>query len=372
MTTPLVTQYVLQPAPSQFMSSKLKVDTRVTVETPEGVDFQFMVAGPGKRSISFLLDTLLKFGVIAIAFFIFLLVVGVTAGGSGVGMGMVLIIWFCMSWMYGSCFEAFWNGQTPGKKSQSLRVVRTNGTPIGWFEAFGRNLLLVADGMLVLGPLQLNTVGLLTMSSNRRMQRLGDLFFDTMVIDESREFISRTPGLIHGLEKIPRSHCTGRYYVPERTLAVIERLFEGDRLISDGRREEIARNLAVVLHKRLGFEEPGPDPTNPNSYFVQTPIKHTVFLKRILKTFAEDPDGEGIEDGEEVVEEIPTLESLAKKWNRDTDRFGDLDKANVAPAASTAVLPTSVEAPDFSGIDALVDDAENKNNKQLPPDWRTS
>ena len=354
------------------MSNKLKVDTRVTVETPEGVDFQFMVAGPGKRSISFLLDTLLKFGVIAVAFFIFLLVVGVTAGGSGVGMGMLLIVWFCMSWMYGSCFEAFGNGQTPGKKSQNLRVVRTNGTPIGWFEAFGRNLLLVADGMLVLGPLALNTVGLLTMSSNRRMQRLGDLFFDTMVIDESREFISRTPGLIHGIDKIPRSHCSGRYYVPERTLAVIERLFEGDRLISDGRREEIARNLAVVLQKRLGFEESGPDPTNPNSYFVQTPIKHTVFLKRILKTFAEDPDGEGIEEVEEAVEERPTLESLARKWNRDTDRFGNLEDDSTAQPAATAVLPPSVESPDFNNIDALVEDAGNKSKNELPSDWRTS
>ena len=115
------------------MSSKLKVDTRVTVETPEGVDFQFVIAGPGKRSISFLLDTIVKLAVIVIGFMLSGMMSLIKEGLSGVGVGMVLLIWFFMSWMYGSCCEAFWNGRTIGKKSQNLRVVRTNGTPIGWF-----------------------------------------------------------------------------------------------------------------------------------------------------------------------------------------------------------------------------------------------
>ena len=255
--------------------------------------FSLSVAGPGKRGIAFLLDTLIKFGVVAVAGIIVGIISEYRGGLSGVGTGMVLVIWFSMSWLYGSCCEAFWNGQTIGKKAQNLRVVRTNGTPIGWFEAFGRNLLLVADGMLILGPLALNTVGLLSMAATKRLQRLGDLVFDTMVIDESREFISRFPEVTHGVEPLRRSECTGRYHVPERTLAVIERLFEGDRIISDGRREEIARTLSAVLRKRLGFEEAGPDPTNPNTYFTQTPLKHTTFLKRVLKTFAEDSSETG-------------------------------------------------------------------------------
>ena len=70
-----------------------------------------------------------------------------------------------------------------------------------------------------------------------------------------------------------------------------QRLFEGDRLISDGRREEIARTVSLALRERLGFSEAGPDATNPNTYFAQTPLKHTTFLRRILKTFAADADG---------------------------------------------------------------------------------
>ena len=297
------------------MSQQLKVDTRVTVETPEGVDFQFLIAGPGKRGMSFFIDALIKTGVVVLAFFMVALTSGGAQDPSGVATGMMLLTWFCLSWLYGSGFEAFWNGQTPGKKSQNLRVVRTNGAPIGWFEAFGRNLLLVADGMLVLGPLALNTVGLISMAGTRRMQRLGDLVFDTMVIDESRDFISRDPGLIQGVERIPRSQCRGRYQVPERTLAVIERLFDGDRLISDGRREEIARTLSVPLRKCLVFEEAGPDPVNPNAFYVQSPIKHTTFLKRILKTFSEDLPV-AAEEKNDAITQFPGKRFSGRRENR--------------------------------------------------------
>jgi len=278
------------------MTEKLKVDTRMTVETPEGVDFQFVIAGPGKRAVSFALDTAIKGGVIAIGLLLLTLYSASNRQLSEVGMGMVLILWFSMSWLYGSCCEAFLNGRTPGKISQGLRVVRTNGTPIGWFEAFGRNLLLVADGFLVFGPLALNTVALISMASTNRMQRLGDLLFDTMVIDESREFISRSTTFDDGVEEIRRAECKGRYHVPERTLAVIERLFEGDRLISDGRREEIARSLSLVLRERLGFEDAPPDPRNPNTFFAQSPKKHTEFLKRVFRTFSDDGQGDSSND----------------------------------------------------------------------------
>lgn len=265
-----------------------QVDTRVTVETPEGVDFQFVIAGPGKRGMSFALDVLIKVGVIALAAIFVSLVSEIQDTISGVGAGFFLLAWFAMSWLYGSCCEAFWHGQTIGKRAQHLRVVRTNGTPIGWFEAFGRNLLLPADGMLVLGPIAFNTVGLISMLANRRMQRIGDLVFDTMVIDESREYISRSPEVTMGVEPLKRSECAGRFHVPERTLAVIERLFEGDRLISDGRKEEIARPVAEALRERLGYEEEGPDPTNPNTYFAQQGNRHATFLRQVLKTFADD------------------------------------------------------------------------------------
>ncbi len=280
------------------MSGHQIVDTRVTVETPEGVDFQFVIAGPGKRGMAFVMDTVLVTAFSIGIIWLVSAVLSLSGGLSGAMTGFILLVVFAAQWLYRALFEAFWNGQTPGKRSANLRVVRTNGTPIGWFEAFGRSILLVADAF-VLVPVHPDippfiptySVALLSMFATARMQRLGDVFFDTMVIDESREFISRAAGVTHGIEPISRSECSGRYHVPERTLAVIERLFEGDRIIADGRREEIARTLSVALRRRLGYAEPLPDPRNPNTYFRDAPIKHSAFLRRILKTFADFEDG---------------------------------------------------------------------------------
>lgn len=265
---------------------KQKVDTRVVVETPEGADFQFVIAGPGTRAVAWLIDRLIQFGIIALVSILALFLLPFGEAGAGLGFGGTLIISFVLDWFYFSLFEGYWNGQTPGKRSQGLRVVRTNGTPIDATSAVGRNFLRAADMLPFF-----YTVGMISMLMTRRLQRLGDLVFDTMVIDERREWISRSGGLTANIEAIPRSECPRRYNVPERTLAVIERLFESDRIISEARREEIARPLSEALRKRLGYLDPPPDPRNPHAFFQTQGLRQTLFLLRVLKTFADNPEG---------------------------------------------------------------------------------
>jgi len=296
---------------------KLKVDTRVIVETPEGVDFQFVIAGPGSRAWAWAVDMLLKGAIIALLY-IAIMILGLwiywgdrTEGlfdgiTSNFAEGVLLLSVFVMDWFYGSLFEAWMHGQTPGKKFAGLRVVRTNGTPIDLTSAIGRNFLRAVDMLPFL-----YTIGLISMLMTRRMQRLGDLVFDTMVVDERREWISRTGGLVAQSEPLMRAECLRRYNVPERTLAVIERLFESDRIISDARREEVARPLSEALRHRLGYQDPAPDPRNPHTFFRAQGLRHTAFLMRVLKTFAEDPAG----------------------VNRTTENSTDPDNSKWSPAA---------------------------------------
>ncbi len=265
---------------------KQKVDTRVVVETPEGADFQFVIAGAGTRAAAWLLDRLIQTGIITLVSLLALILLPFGEAGAGLGFGGILIMSFILDWFYFSLFEAFWNGQTPGKRSQGLRVVRTNGTPIDPASAIGRNFLRAADMLPFF-----YTIGMISMLMTRRLQRLGDLVFDTMVIDERREWISRAGGLTANIEAFLRSECPGRFSVPERTLAVIERLFETDRIISEARREEIARPLSEALRKRLGYVDPQPDPRNPHPFFRTQGIRQTLFLLRVLKTFADNPEG---------------------------------------------------------------------------------
>ncbi len=266
--------------------SQRKVDTRVVVETPEGVDFQFIIAGPGSRAYAWLVDMIFKVAIIVVASVALSILGAFGEVGEGVAMGAILFAMFLLDWFYGSLFEMIWNGQTPGKKSAGLRVVRTNGTPINAISAIGRNFLRTADMLPFF-----YTFGMISMLMTRRLQRLGDLVFDTMVVDERREWISRAGGLTARVEALTRAECPRRFSVPERTLAVIERLFETDRIISEARREEIARPLSEALRKRLGYQDPAPDPRNPHTFFQTQGFRHTQFILRVLKTFSQDPTG---------------------------------------------------------------------------------
>ena len=300
---------------------KRKVDTRVVVETPEGVDFQFVIAGPGTRAWAWLIDMLLKFGILAVVGIILTFLGLISSASENVVQGAMLIYGFLMEWFYGGLFEWWMNGQTPGKKSAGLRVVRTNGTPVDIKSAIGRNFLRTADML----PL-FYTCGLISMLMTRRMQRLGDLVFDTMVIDERREWISRTGGLTANIEPLLRSECPRRFNVPERTLAVIERLFESDRIISDARREEISRPLSESLRRRLGYQDPPPDPRNPHTFFRTQGFKNTQFILRVLKTFADDPAGAktGLKSS------VPATDARVRPSRSSAVAFADADQRELA------------------------------------------
>jgi uncharacterized RDD family membrane protein YckC len=248
------------------------------------VDFQFVLAGPGHRAYAWLIDMLLRMGVLVLTSFVLLVVGVIDINLLQMSSGMLLMLIFAMDWFYGSLFEAGWNGQTPGKRIAGLRVVRTNGTPVDLTSAIGRNFLRTADMLPAC-----YTVGLICMALTRRLQRLGDLLFDTMVIEDRTDWHRRIDAVSPDVPALLRSECPAGFHVPERTLAVIERLLTPDRMISDARREEIARPLSEVLHQRLGYVDPGPDPTNPYTFFAQQGVSHTKFLTRVLKTFSEGP-----------------------------------------------------------------------------------
>ncbi|MEY2725518.1 MAG: hypothetical protein RLZZ458_1385 [Planctomycetota bacterium] len=262
-----------------------QVDSRVVVETPEGVDFAFRIAGPGVRLSAWVIDLFIR-AVFSLAVVLLIPFLGLLIGGVElfqVSAGLFTITSFLLSWFYGSLYEGLYSGQTPGKKYIGLRVIRTNGTPVDLLSATGRNFLRIAD--FLPGTW---TVALICMFSTRRLQRLGDLCFDTMVIQENRAPGGRSAGIIAGVEPLTRSECTKRYHVPDRTLAIIERLFSLDRIISDARREELAKPLSIAIRKRIGWRPPGPDPLNPHPYFQNRASEHTRFLRQVLKTFAVD------------------------------------------------------------------------------------
>jgi uncharacterized RDD family membrane protein YckC len=160
----------------------------MAIDTPEQVSIRFPIAGMGSRFLAILVDTLLQIAAYVALVLVFILVLSAAPkGGSGefsragekwLVAGLILVH-FVMYWGYFTLFEAFWNGQTPGKKLFKIRVIQDSGRQITFFEAMIRNLVRVVD---MLPSFYL--VGVIAMACNRRHKRLGDLAAGTLVIHE--------------------------------------------------------------------------------------------------------------------------------------------------------------------------------------------
>lgn len=244
------------------------------LEIPENVRLGFRLAGPGTRLGAYLLDlgfrTAALYAIVTVASLVLL-----PFAATGLPAGVYFVAAFVLEWGYGFGFEAWWNGQTPGKRAFRLRVIKTEGYAIGFYEAMIRNLLRAAD----FAPL-FYAAGFLTSISNPRMQRIGDLVAGTMVVRERKPELG---GEIAGLDdfpELPAEAFRHRFRPSEKTLEVIEGLFRRRFDLAPARLDEIALILAEPLGKRL---ESFPD----RKFAREQPAE---FLFRLLRNHRVRPD----------------------------------------------------------------------------------
>jgi uncharacterized RDD family membrane protein YckC len=125
---------------------------------------QFLFVGVGPRFLATLLD--------GVFLFIFLIIISLLFSEIP---DLAALFFFLGIFVYYVVMEAVW-GATLGKMILRLRIVRLDGSPIGWPEALVRTLLRLVDGLFgyILGAILMNT--------SARRQRLGDMAAKTVVI----------------------------------------------------------------------------------------------------------------------------------------------------------------------------------------------
>jgi uncharacterized RDD family membrane protein YckC len=210
-----------------FTSASPLLDTRLRVETPEGVDLLLCPAGPLVRARAFAVDLLLRGALSLLAVILF-----GRLGDLGIGLGLILL--FLLNWGYMALFEALNQGRSPGKQLLGLCVVQEDGTPLSWGSALLRNLLRFVD-MLPLGY----CCGLLTSLASPRFQRLGDLAAGTLVIHRPRQ---PAPPPSAPVAALPLPFALSA----EEQRAVLA-FDERQQQLSPARREELAGLLAPLL-----------------------------------------------------------------------------------------------------------------------------
>jgi uncharacterized RDD family membrane protein YckC len=155
---------------------------KLTIETPEQIELEFPVAGLGSRGMALLIDSLIQLGVVITVTVLDELLstdlarYWVTAGKWMTAL--IIFLFFCLYWGYFAIFEAFWNGQTPGKRQAKIRVITASGRPITVFEAIARNIMRAVDSQLGY------VVGAIAIAVDKKNRRLGDMVAGTVVVHE--------------------------------------------------------------------------------------------------------------------------------------------------------------------------------------------
>ena len=206
--------------------------------TPEAVTINVDVAGLGSRMIALLVDSLIQLAIVVP------ILIGVGTGDVSDMVEIVVIyaVLFLIVWAYYPLFEFFWQGRTPGKRAQRLRVVRTDGQPAGGAAILVRNLIRTVDVLL------LPFLAVISMLVTARAQRLGDLAAGTMVVREGRlvapETIAQSWGSGH-----PAVDATG---LSEREYDVIRSFLSRRVSLDPAARQRLAGQLAASLSGRVG------------------------------------------------------------------------------------------------------------------------
>jgi uncharacterized RDD family membrane protein YckC len=155
----------------------VEYEDRITIATPEGVNLELALAGVGSRFASAIVDGLVQTAIFTVTVF-----AGIALfGRSGFTAAAITLTTFFVLAAYDILFEVFASGRTPGKRLNGLRVVRTDGSPVGFFTSAVRNVLRLVDFL----P-SAYLVGIVAVLVTRRNQRLGDLAAGTLVVRERR------------------------------------------------------------------------------------------------------------------------------------------------------------------------------------------
>jgi uncharacterized RDD family membrane protein YckC len=156
----------------------MEYEDRITIATPEGVDLQLTLAGVGSRFTSALVDLAIQLALVGSFALLFLLAFD-SFGGGGLGAAVFAVLSFLLFAGYDIVFEVFASGRTPGKRLNGLRVVRSDGSPVGFLTSAVRNVMRLID---ILPTFYL--VGIVSVLATARNQRLGDLAAGTLVVRE--------------------------------------------------------------------------------------------------------------------------------------------------------------------------------------------
>ncbi|MFP3392818.1 RDD family protein [Brevibacillus sp. SIMBA_040] len=232
-----------------------------SVVTPEHVMLRFQTAGVGSRAVALLIDTVLLLLVNLTVFILFSIVFFgkndlFFLETENYAIAIAIIFVFVLNFGYYLFLEAFWGGQTVGKRWLGIRVIRDNGQPITFLSSAIRNLFRIVD-MLPTGYF----LGAIVSLFHPRDKRIGDLVAGTIVVMESGQtpsfFQKRTMKKLQeqvSMEPLSLSEVQ-KQAITREDWQLLSTFISRLSSLSKNKKQELGLQIAATLSKKLGMEE---------------------------------------------------------------------------------------------------------------------
>jgi uncharacterized RDD family membrane protein YckC len=227
------------------------VDRTLSVKTPESIAFSYDLAGLGSRFLALAIDMAIQIAIL-VAIFYAIFLIGTHAppahkhvhdsAAESAAIAFIVAIIFLVFFAYFIIFEAFWNGQTPGKRLMHLRVVRDGGYPLDFAGSAIRNLVRV--GEVALGFYGISAIASIFSPENKR---LGDLAAGTVVVRDGR--LASLSTVMENAADAPRTTL-----LSEQEHKVIDQFVTRRKGLTPAVRAAIAERIAQQVRPRVSYD----------------------------------------------------------------------------------------------------------------------
>jgi uncharacterized RDD family membrane protein YckC len=169
-------------------------DTGLSVPSATGIEVSLPIAGPGARSLAFIIDWHVR-AIVALGWYVCAALLyngrwSLAAPGTNEAhwFGAVVLPALAIYFLYHPALELAMHGRTPGKRSAGVRIVTRHGGPPGVGPLLVRNVFRVIDSLPVFYGL-----GLLLVLCTRDSVRCGDMAGGTLLVYERPGLAGATP-----------------------------------------------------------------------------------------------------------------------------------------------------------------------------------
>ena len=245
----------------------------IEIQTTQNVTIAYELASLRDRMVAYMIDFLI---VSVVYFFLVIILLNLFSysmmeSGSGLRFTFVFLpIGFFL--FYQLLFEIFNNGQSWGKKSIGIRVVRVDGQEPSLGDYLLRAVFLIVDVMMSIG-----TIAIILISSSPKRQRLGDITANTTVIKTKQDYQFQLNDIlkISSLDNYEIQYPQVKKLNEPDMLLIKNAIFRYQKYRNKAH-QEVVRDLVTHLQNVLEIDE---QPRNKVE-FLKTLIRDYIVLTR--------------------------------------------------------------------------------------------